>query len=149
MELLGIISHSFFRTNGCHKPSQPYNPVSQGSQLITLAGPPSPRGSQQPSHCQELASPEGRRKHPPAPSNSRWNQHAFRNKFHAETDIRKSSDGINSRHTSLPPVILVTSAEDGDKLPTIPSRTILPSDFSSTDPSSRAQKQNKNTSKMK
>ena len=80
--------------------------------------PPSTRGSQQPSHCQELASPEGRRKYPPAPSNSRWNQHAFRNQFHAETDIRKSSDGINSRHISLPPVILVTSAEDGDQLPT-------------------------------
>ena len=42
MELLGIISHTFFRTNGCHKtrsPSPPYGPASQGSQLITLVGP--------------------------------------------------------------------------------------------------------------
>ena len=40
MELLGIISHTAFRTNGCHKsrsPSPPYGPASQGSQLIYLA----------------------------------------------------------------------------------------------------------------
>ena len=30
----------------------------------------------------------------PAPSHSRWKQHAFRNKIHADTDIRKPSEGI-------------------------------------------------------
>ena len=62
----------------------------------------------------------------PALSSSKWKQHAFRNKIHAETDIGKPSKGLNSKHTSLPPVILVTSAEDEDKLPTIPSLPFSP-----------------------
>ena len=65
----------------------------------------------------------------PAPSHSRWKQHAFRNKIHADTDIRKPSEGIYSRHTSLPTIIIVTPAEDGESIripePSYPLTSLL------------------------